>query len=492
MNFINSDNLISKFAIPWLLVTVLAWGFISFFANFNSLLELFHDDSFFYMVLARNVSNGFGYSFDMVSLTNGFHPLWLWMLSGISYFIELKGDIGIRIVTFIYGFFSISSAFIYLSILKAQKCSKASHFIFTSIYILGCSFADVGLESALFGLLFSAFVWMSFIVHWEKLFFLCPLIITSLIFCRQDSVFIISAVGLAFFLSKRNAEALVVFSSIFVGLILLAIFNDVNFGHSRSISSWLKFHFEISNFSQLLTIGLSARIFFIFLMLGVAFYISKKKQKNIWIYNLIKSSLILYTVYFLILFSSVQALGSWYLNQVFAFSLFLFFLAISNFKGFNKYKLFSSLLIALLFIASLTLVTRKMFFDSIAYGGAKMGMYIKDNTTTYDVFFNVDGSGRLSYFSERKLINGDGLVNNMQYHEFIKEGRICDYLKNNKVTHIVTNAPVTGSYVIDQVPLWRDKKYLVFLKADVRDSIHHVGSYRLFKFTDKILSCKNS
>jgi hypothetical protein len=491
MNYKSYRDIKYTYPLIWLLIAILLWGILSFSANFNSLLELFHDDSFFYIVLARNLSNGFGYSFDMINSTNGFHPLWLWLLAAISHFVELKGDFGVRIVTFIYGFFSILSAFIYLSILKVQKSSKAAQLIFVLIYIFGCSFSDVGLESALFGFLFSILVWLSFLTHWKKIFFLCPLVILCLIFCRQDSIFVIAAIGLAFFFSKRKIESLVVFSSILSGLALLAIFNEVNFGYSRSISSWLKFHFELGNLNQLLTIGLFVRIFFILSMLWMSYYISRSERPKIWIHNLIKYSLILYTIYLLILFSSVQGLGSWYLNQIFAFSLFLLFLAISNFKVSKTYKLFSFLCLFLLFIFTASLATRKIIFDSIAFSGKEMGMYIKNHTNTTDIFFNVDGSGRLSYFSERKIINGDGLVNNMQYHAFIKEGRVCEYLKRNKVLYIVTNAPVIDGFVVDKVPMWRNKEYMSFLKAEPQDSIYQVESYRLFKFTGRTTNCKS-
>jgi len=45
-----------------------------------SYLTLTVDDSFYYLQVARNLAAGHGPTFDQVSLTNGFHPLWMALL----------------------------------------------------------------------------------------------------------------------------------------------------------------------------------------------------------------------------------------------------------------------------------------------------------------------------------------------------------------------------------------------------------------------------
>jgi hypothetical protein len=49
-----------------------------------ALLALFHDDAFYYLQVARNVAGGAGFTFDGIHATNGFHPLWLFILVGIQ------------------------------------------------------------------------------------------------------------------------------------------------------------------------------------------------------------------------------------------------------------------------------------------------------------------------------------------------------------------------------------------------------------------------
>jgi len=38
------------------------------------------DDAYYYFTIARNIAHGLGPTFDTLTPTNGFHPLWLLML----------------------------------------------------------------------------------------------------------------------------------------------------------------------------------------------------------------------------------------------------------------------------------------------------------------------------------------------------------------------------------------------------------------------------
>ncbi len=42
------------------------------------------DDAFYYLEIARRIDHGQGFSFDGIHATNGFHPLWQWILAGVG------------------------------------------------------------------------------------------------------------------------------------------------------------------------------------------------------------------------------------------------------------------------------------------------------------------------------------------------------------------------------------------------------------------------
>src|SRR5215831_17120838 len=43
------------------------------------------DDTYYYLVTADNAAHGFGFTFDRMNPTNGFHPLWMFLLMPLSW-----------------------------------------------------------------------------------------------------------------------------------------------------------------------------------------------------------------------------------------------------------------------------------------------------------------------------------------------------------------------------------------------------------------------
>ena len=54
------------------------------------------DDAAYYLNIARNYAGGYGWTFDRINPTNGFHPLWEYMLVGICRLLPGTPDSQIR------------------------------------------------------------------------------------------------------------------------------------------------------------------------------------------------------------------------------------------------------------------------------------------------------------------------------------------------------------------------------------------------------------
>ena len=67
-----------------------------------------------------------------------------------------------------------------------------------------------------------------------------------------------------------------------------------------------------------------------------------------------------------------------------------------------------------------------------------------------NLIFQVDGSGYVGFFSERKVINGDGMVNNYEFLDFKKSRTIRSYLKENHIGYIITNNPIERSSFVNR------------------------------------------
>lgn len=76
------------------------------------------DDAFYYFVVARNITQGFGITFDRIGLANGFHPLW--MLICIPVFSLARFDLilPLRLIVFILGIFNAATAVLVYRLLQ--------------------------------------------------------------------------------------------------------------------------------------------------------------------------------------------------------------------------------------------------------------------------------------------------------------------------------------------------------------------------------------
>jgi hypothetical protein len=61
----------------------LTFGACFLFAELSPLLSVTHDGAGYYLQVARNAADGRGFTFDSISPTNGFHPLWTGLLVAV-------------------------------------------------------------------------------------------------------------------------------------------------------------------------------------------------------------------------------------------------------------------------------------------------------------------------------------------------------------------------------------------------------------------------
>ena len=125
-------------------------------------VQLFHDDSFFYAVIARNHSDGLGFTFDGIAKTNGFHLLWVLALSALHKFVPLYETSGVFAVCAIYIVLMLLAVFSYAQVIFKESRSHINTAIFSICFIFVSGLSDFGQESALYALLFSivvCFLW---------------------------------------------------------------------------------------------------------------------------------------------------------------------------------------------------------------------------------------------------------------------------------------------------------------------------------------------
>lgn len=74
---------LDRLAAPLVLLHACTACSFAFFSKFNW-AALLYDDFFYYLKVAENLASGHGSTFNGLAQTNGYHPLWLLMLTGAS------------------------------------------------------------------------------------------------------------------------------------------------------------------------------------------------------------------------------------------------------------------------------------------------------------------------------------------------------------------------------------------------------------------------
>lgn len=124
--------------------------------------DLVADDAYYYFTIASNTASGHGSTFDGISLTNGYHPLWLWILVPV---FRLFGDslwLPVRMAVSISVLLDLVSGFILYRMLATRGMVRegviAASFWFLAPFTVFIGIR--GMEASLSSALVLAVVWM--------------------------------------------------------------------------------------------------------------------------------------------------------------------------------------------------------------------------------------------------------------------------------------------------------------------------------------------
>lgn len=88
-------------------------------SNPNTILDWYSsDDGFYYFQVARNLAAGQGFTFDGLNPTNGFHPLWLFLITPLFLFSQINLLLPLRLLVVLSALLSVGSAILLFRILR--------------------------------------------------------------------------------------------------------------------------------------------------------------------------------------------------------------------------------------------------------------------------------------------------------------------------------------------------------------------------------------
>src|SRR3990172_12591562 len=98
-----------KVEILFLLLALLPHLVISL-SNPNTILDWYSsDDGFYYFQVAKNLAAGRGFTFDGLNLTNGFHPLWLFVITPLFALAQVDLLLPLRLLVVLSALLSAGS-----------------------------------------------------------------------------------------------------------------------------------------------------------------------------------------------------------------------------------------------------------------------------------------------------------------------------------------------------------------------------------------------
>lgn len=503
-------NLTIKIFVPVIVAAML----LAVFLPLNVALNFFHDDSFFYIKTAGNFAAGLGSTFDTVNVTNGYHPLWFIILSGVfalmQNFVTLSPELILRFV-FVLNFFIVALILfvnykLLSNILPVGKLNSV-FVILILVLVIPVLIRDFGVESQLAVLLISVYLWIKSkeIVNNTSGLYFKAILISLLFLTRTDYLYsIIPAILLAeFFTTGKTIRT----RTLTVSAILLCVtvviyfsFNYYYFGYILPVSAAISNSFPDTvigkNFSKLFyspnnMLNITCRFALVVLSLVVSFVMLKKelydRRFSVLLFAL-NAGAVLFCIGHLVF--NNYGLREWYITMPNYIAILTLVLYYPLYEIVYKVVIVCLLLLVVAGFYKLRISSEK--FESVL----EYALILKQNTSADDRIFQTDFSGIVGFFSERSVINGDGFINSYEYRDYVLSGRLDEYFRDKQINFYSTytfNKPdqkgevftdfIAGIYIADYEALIPRKDEVLKLSYGYT---HGLSSYHGFWYLFRV------
>lgn len=427
------------------------------------------DDAFYYVVTARNYVETGTFTFDGVNATNGFHPLWMGVCVALVWLFEAGDGTVAGLMPFALAELALLVAAGAALLGAARRAlhgpepdmAMALACLAALLAIVfpqtGWRFA-LGLETAL-----SAFlaVLTVLLARAGALGWLAG-VMALLVLSRLDTALFVVAPTLAYLLWSRGLRAAVLtgLPAVLATLAAMAV-NGYFFGHATPISGALKSSFPVPRpdlsfaldpllpilrqpslfgLRHLLTNG-NLAIVTALVLVGIALLaaIPRRRIEALDLYLLGVAFVLVFNLYAFQMW--VKTTPAWYLGL----PVLLAYMAVARLA----WKAFDARGAGLAPIALLGgMLAWSVPLNAVALGGeprTALGGWrddfyacIRARTEPDDLLAGTD-VGEIAYHAGRDVVNLDGLINNYDYQEYLRDGRLADYVADTGITHLVVS-----------------------------------------------------
>lgn len=450
----------------------------------DQLLPYLIDDGFFHLQVAKHIALGHGPTFDGLHLTNGFHPLWVWMLAGLYWvFPDLHGSF-FTASTVTQVLLNLGSSYFVWRLACFLSPRFSMRWMALVLYLLNpfvIFYTITGMETSLYLFLLSLLMWQivrtlessrpsylsigiisagMFLARTESLI-LFVFIFTALLLpskARKRHALelilpVVAAMGLwmgwswstVHSLTQINAYAPALGKRLLYGLpitpqSLYEVFFMIKFG------AWTLVY-AVMDYSALL--GLRVPIVAVTGLMVMLVSLSKKQAEDQgWLRRALMWWAIPATGFFLIFFANTFI--RWYSREYYILPwviLGILFLVIAC-EGMTRLRLPGRGAVQALVVISALISFIGLYQDtyrwSVARGSGGSGntavraaaQWINQHAAPEAKVASFKVSGVLSYWSEHEVQNLDGKINNVVF-PYLASGRAWEYLRENNIQYLV-------------------------------------------------------
>jgi hypothetical protein len=443
------------------------------------LLVRIADDASYYMTTARNLAAGRGMTFDGIHATNGFHPLWLLTLV-VLFLLPETPETMIRLVALLQTIL-LSLAYLVFWRTQAKLFSPPTATLTGILFVYFVFLPNInGMESAL--LVLSTTVLYAYGLHVAQTQLnrqraaLLGIILGCVLLARLDMIFI--ALALLGCLARRclleETRSGAATAALVCALATTAVvapflaFNYLEFGSVMPISGTLKSTFPhlaldgstVPRMAAMGTANLISAALAVSRSLWAMIRTPRTRLTPVREFHTTSTTIFAWaiTLHFLyvVMFMKPGA-ASWYFATYPLFAIVFVSGPVDRVLNSGAIHTRPSLYAAVAAIMIAAVIIRDQTRDPFPQNGGwhtpvyDAAVWVRQHTPP-EALFAMSDCGHFAFFSTRRVINLDGLVNDMNFQRTLAEHRLNQYLRENKVDFLVQHAVhgredvITGGY----------------------------------------------
>ena len=430
--------------------------------------DFFPDDAFYYYKTAVNISQGLGSTFDTINFTNGYHPLWMLVCTLVA-FITTQTQLYVYLVLIVNLAFVLIFTYLLLKIFAPDLGLLFAALLVCLINWQRKSSTAVfsGLETPVYLCGVFTCIRMMTSMTWAKRKDLLLLaLLMAATFLARTSFVLFAPVFLVYLIYRMRTRRDVNFASLALYLALpglcltvpYLLWNYSHTGHFQQISGLTKnlwnagalrspqsFLDAVQSFAILVPLILQPRLLTIIpiaLLTYTAYLLLRKPRlfsflKKPAIIILIACALVEFLYYF---FTYGKATRQWHCATTWITLQIIFVYCLKAIHAhLHPYPRAKYALLVSIFLIGANCFIHAPYYQHrfpASNDHHDMARWIKDNVPS-DATIGVWDAGFMGYFSQRKVINLDGLINGVELYNYRKGGRgVYTYILDKKIGYL--------------------------------------------------------